>query len=147
MAKEVWCKFGNKTLGSLQSVRVERKRWDRLFGSGVPKFCSEIWSCIHVLGWFWNFWKISWFFEFTFWFLLAKARSLPLFNCRGIDFLILYPLATLKHGEKEKFGKCIKVPILFVRGCNFTRCRLNNNIPLLTTNSKCYSNIYIKWTK
>ena len=60
-----------------------------------------------------------------------------------LTFLILYLLATLKFGKKEKFGKCIKVPILFVRGCNFTPCRLNNNIPLLTTNSKCYRNIYI----
>ena len=87
------------------------------------------------------------FFEFIFWFLLAKPTLSPCLISEELTFLILYLLATLKFGKMEKFGKCIKVPILFVRGCNFTLCRLNNNIPLLTANSKCYRNIYIKWTE
>ena len=40
--KETWCKVGSKTLEPLQSVRVRGKRWDRLFESGVPKFCFEV---------------------------------------------------------------------------------------------------------
>ena len=34
--KEAWGELGRKTLGPLQSVRGTRKRWDRLFESGVP---------------------------------------------------------------------------------------------------------------
>ena len=81
---------------------------------------------------FWTYFLIS----------FSKSPPPPLFNCRGTDFfLILYLLAILKFGKKEKFGECIKVPILFVRGCNFSRCRLNNNISFLRTNSECYRKI------
>ena len=31
-----------------------------------------------------------------------------------------HDLLNLFFGREEKFGKYIKVPILFVRGCNFT---------------------------
>ena len=84
----------------------------------------------------------------VFWFHVAKARPSPCLTAKESSFLVIYLRATLKFSKKEKFGKCIKVPILFVRSCNFTRCRFNKNIPsLLATNSKCYRNIYIKWTK
>ena len=74
--------------------------------------------------------------EFIFWFLLAKAHPLPLFNWRGIDSFSSLSSSNIEIWEKEKFGKCIKVPI-GVQGCNFTWCRLNNSNPLLTTNCKC----------
>ena len=79
-------------------------------------------------------------------FLISFSKSLPLpcLIAEGLTFSLIHLLATLNFGKKEKYGKCIQVPILFVRGGNFTRCRLNNNIPLLTSNSKCYRNIYIK---
>ena len=86
------------------------------------------------------------FMIFWIYFLISFSKSppLPRLIAEELTFLILHLLATLKFGKTEKFGKCIKVPILFVWGCNFTRCRLNNNICLLKKNSKCCRNIYIK---
>ena len=74
--------------------------------------------------------------------IFLKSAPSPCLIAEEFTFLILYLLATLKFGRKEKFEKFVKVcSQLFV--C-FTRCCLNNYIPLPTTNSKCYRNIYIK---
>ena len=39
----------------------------------------------------------------------SKSPPLPIISCGRTDFLVIYLLATLKFGKKEKFGKCIKV--------------------------------------
>ena len=83
------------------------------------------------------------FLTYFFTFFQQKSTLSSCLIAEKLTFLIVCVLATLKFGKKEKFGKYIKVQILFVQRCNFTRCRLNNNISLLTTNSKCYRNIYI----
>ena len=87
--------------------------------------------------------KVQDFLNFLFFlFHSAKARPSSCLNAKEITLSIIYLLVTLKFGEKKKFGKYMKVPILFVRDCSFTRCHLNYNIPLQT--SKCYRNICIK---
>ena len=121
--KEAWWKVGkNKTSELLQSVRVKGKRWDRLFESGVPVqvlFRSVILDpqprvmALELLKKLMIFW-ICCLISFS------KSLPLPLFNCRGTDFLNY--LSSNNIEKKEKFGKSIKVPLLFVRGCNFTRC-------------------------
>ena len=95
--------------------------------SFVPK--CDLGSTISGNG-FRTFEKAHHFLNLFFDFIQQNPKSRPsLFSCKKLAFLIIYLVATLKFGKKEKLGKFIKVSILFVRGCNFTRCRLNNNIP------------------
>ena len=107
--QEIWCKVANKTLGPLQSMRVKWKKVGSLIWKWSPKvsFRSVMFDPqLRVMAL--ELERFHDFLNLFFWFLSAKARSLPLFICRGIDFFNSLSSGNWNLGKRRNLWHVLK---------------------------------------